>query len=388
MPIAALALALVSPQQPPPPAEPVAGARVVVEGGKVVAAQSAGFADPAAARRATVDDPVRVASISKLVVAIGVMRLVEAGTLDLDSDVSARLGWRLRHPRFPDVPITLRLLLSHRSGLADGIDYVLPLDADLQAALSDPKAWGAEAPGGYFRYANIAWPVIASVMERATGERFDRLMDRLVLAPLDIAGCFQWEACDAATAARAVVLVEPDGTPIRDDNRGTKPVCSVTPARSGGCSLASWEAGRNGAIFSPQGGLRISAQGLAKIGRLIAGSGSVDGVRLLTPASVRAMTTPAWTYDGRNGAIEGGIYCRYGLGVMFTGSGIAGCPDDLFGDGRPRVGHAGEAYRLRSGLWVEPGGRVTAYWSTGIPQDAPLGSSGYSAIEERLARGR
>lgn len=382
-----LALAL-SQEAAPPPAEPVAGARVVVAGDKVVAAQAAGFADPAAGRRATPDDPVRVASISKLVVAIGVMRLVEAGNLDLDADVSTLLGWRLRHPQFPDTPITLRLLLSHRSGLADGIDYVLPLDADLRTALADPKAWGAHAPGGYFRYANIGFPVIASVMERATGERFDRLMDRLVLKPLGIAGCYQWEACDAATAARAVVLVEPAGTPVRDDNRGTKPACSVTPARNGSCALTGWEAGRNGAIFSPQGGLRISAQGLAKIGRLIAGGGSVDGVRLLSPASVRAMTTPAWTFDGKNGETEGGLYCRYGLAVMFTGSGIAGCPDDLFGDGRSRIGHAGEAYRLRSGLWVEPGGGVTAYWATGVAQDAPLGTSGYSAIEERLARGK
>lgn len=383
-----LALALSQEAAPPPPAEPVAGARVVVEGGAVVAAQAAGFADSGAQRRATADDPVRVASISKLVAAIGVMRLVEAGTLDLDADVSALLGWRLRHPRFPDTPITLRLLLSHRSGLADGIDYVLPLDADLRTALADPKAWGAQAPGGYFRYANIGFPVIASVMERASGERFDRLMDRLVMKPLRIAGCYQWEACDAATAARAVVLVEPDGTPIRDDNRGAKPACSVTPARNGSCALTGWEAGRNGAIFSPQGGLRISAQGLARIGRLIAGGGSVDGVRLLAPASVRTMTTPAWTYDGRNGETEGGIYCRYGLGVMFTGSGIAGCPDDLFGDGRARFGHAGEAYRLRSGLWIDAGGGVTAYWATGIAQDAALGTSAYSAIEERLARGR
>ncbi len=383
-----LALALSQEAAPLPPAEPVAGARVVVAGDKVVAAQAAGLADPAAGRRATPDDPVRVASISKLVVAIGVMRLVEAGKLDLDADVSTLLGWRLRHPQFPDTPITLRLLLSHRSGLADGIDYVLPLDADLRTALADPKAWGAQAPGGYFRYANIGFPVVASVMERATGERFDRLMDRLVLKPLGIAGCYQWDACDAAIAARAVVLVEPDGTPIRDDNRGIKPACSVTPARNGSCALTGWEAGRNGAIFSPQGGLRISAQGLAKIGRLIAGGGSVDGVRLLSPASVRAMTTPAWTFDGRNGETEGGLYCRYGLAVMFTSSGIAGCPDDLFGDGRPRMGHAGEAYRLRSGLWVGADGGVTAYWATGIAQDAALGTSGYSAIEERLARGK
>ncbi|WP_315762371.1 serine hydrolase domain-containing protein [Sphingomonas sp. Y38-1Y] len=371
-----------------PPAEPVAGARVVVEGGRTVAAQSAGLADPAAGRRASVDDPVRVASISKLVVAIGVMRLVEAGKLDLDADVSTLLGWRLRHPRFADVPITLRLLLSHQAGLADGIDYVLPLDAELRTALADPKAWGGEAPGRHFRYANIGSPVVAAVMERATGERFDRLMDRLVLRPLGIAGCFQWDACDTATAARAVVLVEPDGTPIRDDNRGAKPFCAVTPARDGSCNLGSWVAGRNGAIFSPQGGLRISAAGLARIGRLLGGGGEVDGVRLLTPASVKAMTTPQWIFDGSNGETENGLHCRYGLGVMLTATPRAGCRDDPFGDGIQRIGHAGEAYRLRSGLWVEPNARVVAYWATGIAGDAPKGESAFTAIEERLARGR
>ena len=71
-------------------------------------AYARGIADPASSRLVTPDDPVRIASISKLVVAIGVMRLVEAGRLDLDRDVSEWLGWRLRNPAFPDRPISLR----------------------------------------------------------------------------------------------------------------------------------------------------------------------------------------------------------------------------------------------------------------------------------------
>ncbi|WP_163360631.1 serine hydrolase domain-containing protein, partial [Klebsiella aerogenes] len=78
-----------------------------------------GLADISASRPVTADDPVRIASISKLVVAIGVMRLVEQGRLDLDADVSRWLGWKLRNPAFPDAPISLRLLLSHRSSLTD-----------------------------------------------------------------------------------------------------------------------------------------------------------------------------------------------------------------------------------------------------------------------------
>lgn len=81
-----------------------------------------GMADKAAARPVTADDPVRIASISKLVTALGVMRLVDRGKLDLDRDVSDYLGWRLRNPAFPDRAITLAMLLSHRSSLLDGED--------------------------------------------------------------------------------------------------------------------------------------------------------------------------------------------------------------------------------------------------------------------------
>ena len=159
----------------------------------LTASGAAGMADPAAGRALTVDDPVRIASITKLVVALGVMRLVEQGRLDLDSDVSERLGWRLRNPAFPDTPLTLRLLLSHRSSLRDDVDYAVPLGRTVRETLAAPAAWDSEhAPGTYFRYANLGFPVIASVMEAATGERFDRLMDRLVLKPLALDACFNW----------------------------------------------------------------------------------------------------------------------------------------------------------------------------------------------------
>ena len=109
-----------------------------------------------AGRAVSIDDPARVASISKLVVAIGVMRLVEQGKLDLDRDVNDYLGWRVRNPAFPDARLTLRSLLSHQSGLRDSVDYIVPLDGSLQAVLANPKAWDAgHAPGTYFSYANI-----------------------------------------------------------------------------------------------------------------------------------------------------------------------------------------------------------------------------------------
>lgn len=380
--------------------ETVARVRVAFDRDSVVSTQAEGMADVAAGRGVTADDPVRIASISKLVVAIGVMRLVEEGRLDLDADASPLLGWRLRHPRFPDTPITLRLLLSHQSSLTDAAGYyATPLGGRLQEILDDPKAWdAAHAPGTFFRYTNLNFPLVAMIMERATGERFDLLMDRLVLAPLGLDACYNWESCNAATAARAVVLYR-DGRPVRDNHPGGKPACSVVVARGQDCDLARWKAGDNGALFSPQGGLRISANGLAKIGRMLLSRGEVDGVRLLRPGSVDALMHPAWTYTGDNGITHEedestptqptkAFFCRYGLATQTLATPSAMCGDDPFGDGVPRAGHAGNAYGLLSGLWLDrENGTGVAYFATGIDAARPGAHSAFSRVEETLASG-
>jgi len=387
-------------QDPPAPAQPLATVRVTFDRNGETSASANGPADIAAGRAVTADDPVRVASISKLVVAIAVMRLVEQKKLNLDADVSDQLGWTLRNPAFPDRPITLRLLMSHRSGLTDGVDYVLPLDAELRTVLADPKAWDAvHMPGSFFRYTNLNFPVVAAVMERGTGERFDRLMDRLVLTPLKIDACYNYAGCSDDAAARAVVLYRA-GKPVRDDHHGKRPPCPVTPASDGSCNLGRWRAGANGAIFSPQGGLRISARGLAKIGRLLLGNGTVDGVRLLTPRSVAQLERPLWTFNGdlknpngetgsdpSTGTPYGGFYCSYGLAVTFLATKANGCHDDPFGDGRIRIGHGGDAYGLRSGLWIDRKRDTgVAYFATDVPM--VIGKrSAFTPTEEGLARG-
>jgi len=375
-------------------AQPVASVRVTFDRHGKASVETKGLADIAAGRTITADDPVRIASISKLVTAIAVMRLVEQHKLDLDADVSVLLGWRLRNPAFPDVPITLRLLLSHRSSLTDGIDYVLPLDIRLQDALADPKAWdSAHAPGSWFRYTNLNFPVVATVMERATGERFDRLMHRLVLGPLKIDACYNFTTCSDAAVAHVVVQYR-KGEATRDDNHGNRPSCPVTRARDGSCDLDAYRPGVNGAIFSPQGGLYISAHGLAKIGRLLLGEGAVDGVRLLRPRSIAMLETPLWIYDGHNGETgddpsgtpDAGFLCSYGLALTLLATPNSACHDDPFGDGKRRVGHAGDAYGLRSGLWVDPkAGMGVAYFATDVPLDLPPGRSAFTRTEEELA---
>lgn len=383
-----------------PLATPMAQVRVAFDRDGVVATQARGMADVAAQRAITAEDPARVASVSKLVTAIAVMRLVEQGKLRLDADVSKTLGFTLRNPAFPKTPITLRMLLSHTSSLTDNAGYWnVPLGEELRGTiLTDARAWdAAHAPGTFFRYSNLNFPLIAQAMERATGERFDRLMRRLVFEPLHIAACFNWSECDPATIARAVVLYDADGKPQRDDLHGKAPTCPVIAGKDGACDIdAAWRPGTNGTLFSPQGGLRISANGLATIGRLLLNNGRLGKTRLLKPSSVRTLLTPVWTFDGNNGVIgeedepdRGGFFCRYGLAMQHVASGDGTtCRDDLFGDGRTRFGHSGNAYGLLSGLWIDhAAGTGVAYFFTGVSNASSGTHSAFSRTEEQGAQG-
>jgi len=376
----ASALILLASAAPPPAAVAVRFDR----DGTIETRVSEGLADPARGRVATADDPVRVASVSKLVVALGVMRLVEAGKLDLDRDVSDYLGWRLRHPAWPDRPVTLAALLGHRSGLTDNIDYALPLDADLETELSKPAAWdNARPPGGDFSYANLNLPVVAAVIEGATGERFDQAMSRFVFQPLGLDACFNWPTCSDGAVARAVLLRGADGTVQRDDLGGKRPDCPVVPATDGSCDLARYRLARHGAGFSPQGGLRISANGLARIGILLLR----NGAGFLKPESLARLRTMTAVHPA-SGEGTGGFFCEYGIAMHSTGGPALAdpdCRDDLFGDGRLRLGHSGDAYGLRSGLWFDlEAGDGIAYFTTQVPEGQKGERSAYSSAEEAL----
>ena len=86
---------------------------------------------------------------------------------------------------------------------------------------------------------------------------------------------------------------------------------------------------------------------------------------------------------GVTGGNPSGI--EIGLGVIT----MKRCKDDGFGDGRERIGHAGEAYGLKSGLWVDrKAGTGTAFFTTAVPEDAPRGTSSFYAIEELILKRR
>lgn len=402
--VLALSLLLASPAAANPLAALVAGTEprapqlsgvvgVVADRSRILRAEAHGLADIAAGRPLKTDSVIRVASVSKLVVAIAVWRLVEQGRLDLDRDVSLYLGWQLRHPAHPQTPVTLRQLLSHTSGIVDGPGYGFALEERLQDRLTT-EHWGPGAPGKRFEYANLNYGLIASVMEAATGERFDRLMIRLVLAPLKIDAGYNWQGASDAAITRAAVLYRkgrdesawnPAGPWVSqvDDLKGQRSPCPVRA--NAACDLAAYVPGTNGTIFSPQGGLRISIPDLARIGQLLLRGGELGGVRLLKPATVNAMFTPVWQAGG---AVPGDDYhgqmLCYGAGPHCL-SGRVGATDQPV-KGSRWWGHLGEAYGLLAGLWVDQKrGCVFAYALTGSSDDpgkSPHVASSFSAAED------
>ncbi len=397
--IAAAAAQLTVPVPPAPPADAHAPAEAWVrfDANGPHASGTAGVVNKAYPRAVTIEDRPRIASISKLAVALGVMRLVEQKKLDLNRDVSDYLGWRLRNPAFPDQQITLAMLLSHTSSLRDnGEGYLIPLGETVETALARAEMWdSAHGPrAAYFAYGNINFPVVGSIIEKVTGQRFDKAMDALVIKPLGMRACFNLGGgCTDRDMQRIVTLYRPNGDVARDDLGGRLPACPVFVKEGArDCDLSTYTLGSNGALFSPQGGLRISPKELAEIGRMLARRGlAADGSRFLSARSVAAMERPRWRYDGRNGVTESGVYCTYGLAVHILGANRhPGCRDRLPGQSGIWYGHSGDAYSLRSGLWYDPRKRTgMAYYVTQTSDGAPeTGPSGFTLSEQRMAAKR
>jgi CubicO group peptidase (beta-lactamase class C family) len=363
----------------------LAGLQVLVlQGGEVVYEYAGGFARLTAegAVPMTPEHRMRVASISKLVAAIGLLRLVEAGRVELDADVSGYLGFTLRNPHFPDTAITPRMLLSHTSSIRDGSYYWLSAGerfADFFTAGRPHYEQGAhfaaapeQRPGAWFSYANLNFGVVAAIIERVSGQRFDAYMRREVLRPLGLRASFN--VCDlSATRPDEIAALyrkrddaevwQPGGDWVAQlDDAAFACHYGRDPVRRGqapGNVLPGYAPGENPTLFSPQGGLRASAGDLSVIGRMLLAGGTWDGFRMLDEATVRAMRTPQWRYDPEhvNGDPGEGpasdpqrpLFTGWGLSMQLMD------PQDwgLSATARPLAGHLGDAYGLIGQFWLD-----------------------------------
>lgn len=306
------------------------------------------------------DTLYRIASISKMVTTLGLMRLVEAGKAELDADVSGYLGFPLRNPHFPQRAITLRHLLSHTSSLRDDGGYSWGADTALKEVLvpgsrlyGQGAMWAANAgPGEFFTYCNLAWGVIGTIMEAVSGERFDQLMQRLLFQPLGVDAGYNPSALPPAALANLATLYRKRTTDTEIWDRNGPWIAQVDDYRSRPAAppagIERYVVGANATPFSPTGGLRISAHGLGVIMRLLMAGGVHAGQRLLRTDTLAAMLARQWTYNGRNGDTLDGLYHAWGLGNQQWDDDPAAGSRLVDGGGFAGIGHFGEAYGLIS----------------------------------------
>ena len=291
----------------------------------------------------------RVASISKLAVAATARALAAAGVLDLDGDVADLLPGGLRHPAFPAAPITLTHLLAHLSGIVDPPEYWVAAGGTVADLLGPDLFDPAAEPGRFFRYSNLNYGLAATAMERAAGERFDRLAARHALAPIGVSGGFNWSGVGAPARERASPLYRGGPCAWEAQVDGELPADGPTYlGREDGAGLSDYIPGTNGTLFSPQGGLRTSFAGLMAMGRAWLMDASTD---------------PLWDAARDPGDTAGGHFVAFGPGHYIYPPERSPVP------GVRLVGHVGEAYGFYGGLWAAPErDAVFAFGQLGSPE--------------------
>lgn len=330
------------------------------------------------------DSRFRIASVSKMFTIFTIMQLVEAGRLELDADVGRLLGFPLRNPSYPEVPITVGMLASHTSSIRDGKVYSIPPEKGLEEFFGPSGEYWEEgahfasrgqAPGEFFEYCNLNYGLLGTIIELVTGERFDLYQKSHILAELDIHGDYvpgnfsQEEFEKLGTVYRkrdASGCWDEDGPwyGAADDYRGIRPpedtIVLQNPYKEDAqyiCSLKDYRPGRNATIFSPTGGLRISCEELSHALEMLMNEGSYRGRQIISTASVKRMMGRDWIYsrERENGNTCDGAILSYGLGIyQIDGSSSARLCKDYEVD---LVGHTGEAFGLFSMLCLRPGTR-------------------------------
>jgi CubicO group peptidase (beta-lactamase class C family) len=141
-------------------------------------------------RQVNVDTSFRIASISKILTAVTVLKLVEQGELELDEPIvgliADSLGVSLADERARN--ITIRQLLSHTSGISNFLKIFFDAGAYdqmgmLTVALGETLA---SEPGSTFKYGNVSYVLLGKAIEQATGLSYQDATRQLVLAPLGL----------------------------------------------------------------------------------------------------------------------------------------------------------------------------------------------------------
>jgi len=295
----------------------------VVKKGNIIYTHSFGVKDNTTNIPLTDDNIFRIASISKSFSATSIMQLIEAGKLSIDDDMSNLVGFKVRNPKYPEQVITLKMLLSHTSSINDSQGY-FTLDAINPAKNPDwQKCYSDYAPGTDYRYCNLNYNMIGTVIEKYSGERFDNYVKNHILNPLGLYGGYNVDSLDAMRFAT-----------LHEYNANTKKLSpsplAYAPRRE---EIKNYVMGYSTPIFSPTGGMKISATDLAKYMTMHMNFGKYKGTRIMSKKSARLMQTKISEEEG------------YGMAIANR--------EDVI-PGKMMTGHTGSAYGLYCAMFFNP----------------------------------
>lgn len=290
----------------------------------------------------------RIASISKVIVAVGLLKLYEKGLVDLDEDVSKYLGFKVRNPKYEDKKITLRMILTQTSSIIDdgtcdnGIykgydgsnstdDFIKLEELLTKGSKHFYKGYSDYEPGSEFIYSNLGCGIIACVCEKITNKYFPDYIIECLLNPLNIKSGFRLENIANPENLVGHYLYEDKQFKLYRDYESFKKVqCLKYPLGENYRGVA--------------GGLYISSIDLAKIMSMLMNKGVYNNTRILEEKTVKEMETVWW-----EGLPIDPTYRKKGLQMIIL---------DQFTNS-PLKGHFGNAYGLRSFmLYNENGGII------------------------------
>lgn len=257
---------------------------VLIKNNEISFSQSFGynpsFSNPQARDSIRSNDLFYMASISKTFVATAIMQLVEKGVIALDDSVNHYLDFPITNPYYPNIPITIRMLLCHRSSLND-IDTYQNFDNLRPEINSDYKSFYKEyEPGANYNYSNLGYNLLAAIIEKVTGLRFDLYIDNNIMKPLNLYGGYDITKLDSSRFVRT-----------RRYNKETKKFVNVKTAYFYDEEIIdNYVLGYNVSSLRPAGGMKISATDLATFMLVHMNEGKYkDGKRILSKHSEHEM---------------------------------------------------------------------------------------------------
>lgn len=295
---------------------------VVVKDGDIHYSKAFGLKDVGSSTPLAEKHLFRIASISKSFSATAIMQLVEQGKVSLDDDISDLVGFKVRNPKYPEKVIELSMVLSHTSSINDSQGYFV-FDVINPAKNKDwAKCYNDYPPGKGYQYCNLAFNMVGAVIERLSGERFDSYIRNHILNPLGLYGGYYVDSLDSSLFATLYSY---------DSSEFEPSPMAYAPRRE---EIANYVMGYTTPIFSPTGGMKISAPDLAKFMIMHMNYGTTGDVRIISRKSSRRMQKVIARKEG------------YGLALLRD--------DDLIA-GEVMRGHTGNAYGLYSAMFFHPG---------------------------------